>query len=61
MRDAGIAFDAAGISAEGLNDEVLEALTRKGDGRYYLLDSIEDADDGFASQIAGACVRRPRT
>ena len=31
MRDAGIAFDAAGISAEGLNDEILEALTRKGD------------------------------
>jgi Ca-activated chloride channel homolog len=54
IRDAGIAFDAAGISAEGLNDEVLEALTRKGDGRYYLLDSAESADDGFARQIAGA-------
>jgi Mg-chelatase subunit ChlD len=54
MRDAGIAFDAAGISAEGLNDEVLEALTRKGDGRYYLLDSLESADDGFVRQIAGA-------
>lgn len=54
MRGAGIAFDAAGICAEGLNDEVLEALTRKGDGRYYLLDSAEAADDGFARQIAGA-------
>ena len=54
MRGAGIAFDAAGISANGLNDEILEALTRKGDGRYYLLDSIDDADDGFARQIAGA-------
>ncbi len=54
MRDAGVAFDAAGISAEGLNDEVLEALTRQGDGRYYLLDSLESADDGFARQIAGA-------
>jgi Mg-chelatase subunit ChlD len=54
MRDAGIAFDAAGISAENLNDEVLEALTRKGDGRYYLLDSLESADDGFVRQIAGA-------
>ena len=54
MRKAGIAFDAAGISAEGLNDEILEALTRKGDGRYYLLDSLEAADDGFARQIAGA-------
>jgi Mg-chelatase subunit ChlD len=54
MRGAGIAFDAAGINAEGLNDEVLEALTRQGDGRYYLLDSIETVDEGFARQVAGA-------
>ncbi len=54
MREQGIAFDAAGISADGLNDEMLEALTRKGDGRYYLLDSVDSADDGFAKQIAGA-------
>lgn len=54
MREAGIAFDAAGFGAEGLNDEILEALTRKGDGRYYLLDRPEDADEGFAKQIAGA-------
>jgi Mg-chelatase subunit ChlD len=54
IRDSGIAFDAAGINADGLNDEVLEALTRKGDGRYYLLDSVEAADDRFAKQIAGA-------
>ncbi len=54
MRESGIAFDAAGISADGLNDEVLEALTRKGDGRYYLMDSQEDADDSFVQQIAGA-------
>lgn len=54
MRNAGIAFDAAGISAEGLNDEVLEALAREGDGRYYLLDSIEAVEDGFARQLAGA-------
>ncbi|MDF1852388.1 MAG: von Willebrand factor type A domain-containing protein [Verrucomicrobiales bacterium] len=54
FRDAGIAFDAAGIGAQGLNDEILEALTRKGDGRYYLLDRPEDADTGFARQIAGA-------
>jgi secreted protein with Ig-like and vWFA domain len=54
MRTAGIAFDAAGISAEGLNDEVLEALTRKGDGRYYLLDGEESSGGRFAQQIAGA-------
>ncbi len=54
MREAGIAFDAAGIVADGLNDDILEALTRKGDGRYYLLDNPDDADAGFAKQIAGA-------
>jgi len=54
MRSAGVAFDAAGISADGLNDEVLEALTRQGDGRYYLWDSLEAVEDGFAKQIAGA-------
>ncbi len=54
LRQSGIAFDAAGIIADGLNDEVLEALTRKGDGRYYLLDSAQSADDSFARQIAGA-------
>ncbi|MCF6313421.1 MAG: von Willebrand factor type A domain-containing protein [Verrucomicrobiales bacterium] len=54
IRDSGIAFDAAGIGADGLNDEILEALTRKGDGRYYLLDRPENADQGFARQIAGA-------
>lgn len=54
MRDSGIAFDAAGISAQDLNDEVLEALTRQGDGRYYLLDNAEQVDGGFAQQIAGA-------
>lgn len=54
LRDSGIAFDAAGISAQDLNDEVLEALTRQGDGRYYLLDSAESANESFASQIAGS-------
>ncbi|MCA9151305.1 MAG: von Willebrand factor type A domain-containing protein, partial [Planctomycetales bacterium] len=54
IREAGIAFDAAGISAAGLNDQVLEALTRRGDGRYYLLDSAEATNDRFANQVAGA-------
>ena len=54
LRDKGIAFDACGVGADGLNDEILEALTRKGDGRYYFLDSPEDADAGFVQQLAGA-------
>ena len=54
MRQAGIAFDACGVGADGLNDEVLSSLAKQGDGRYYFLDHPEDADDGFARQIAGA-------
>ncbi|MFP6865868.1 MAG: von Willebrand factor type A domain-containing protein, partial [Roseibacillus sp.] len=54
MRQQGISFDACGVGAEGLNDEILESLTRKGDGRYYFLDRPGDADAGFAKQIAGA-------
>ncbi|MGB0776285.1 MAG: YfbK domain-containing protein, partial [Akkermansiaceae bacterium] len=54
MRQQGISFDACGVGAEGLNDDILEALTRKGDGRYYFLNRPEDADTGFAKQLAGA-------
>ena len=54
LRQKQIAFDACGVGADGLNDDILEALTRTGDGRYYFLDRPEDADAGFARQLAGA-------
>lgn len=54
VRQQGIAFDACGVGLDGMDDTVLEALTRKGDGRYYVLDSPEAADAGFARQLAGA-------
>ena len=54
LRQQGVAFDACGVGTDGLDDAILEALTRKGDGRYYVLDSPESADAGFARQLAGA-------
>lgn len=54
LRQQGIALDACGIGLNGLDDDMLEALTRKGDGRYTALDSPEAADAGFARQLAGA-------
>ena len=54
LRQQGIAFDACGIGLEGVGDNVLEALTRKGDGRYYVIDRPEAADVAFARQLAGA-------
>ncbi len=54
FRRRGIAFDAAGFGAEGLNDGLLERLTRNGNGRYYVVDGPEDAEGGFAAKLAGA-------
>lgn len=54
LRQQGIAFDACGVGIAGLDDSVLEALTRKGDGRYYVINSPEEADAGFAQKLAGA-------
>lgn len=54
LRQQSIALDACGVGTDGLDDAVLEALTRKGDGRYYVLNKPEDADTGFARQLAGA-------
>jgi Mg-chelatase subunit ChlD len=54
LRQRGVAFDACGVVANGLDDEILESLTRKGAGRYYLLEKPGDADAGFAKRLAGA-------
>lgn len=54
LRRKGVAFDACGVGADGLDDTVLESLTRKGDGRYQVLNTPEEADAGFARKLAGA-------
>jgi secreted protein with Ig-like and vWFA domain len=54
LRQRGVSFDACGVGANGLNDNILEALTRKGGGRYYFLNGPEDAAGGFAQELAGA-------
>jgi len=54
LRQQGVAFDACGVGLDGIDDAMLETLTRKGDGRYYVLNTPEAADTGFARQLAGA-------
>lgn len=53
-RKQGIALDAFGIGWEGYNDDLLEALTRNGDGRYGFLNSPEEVAAQFVQQLAGA-------
>lgn len=53
-RQQGIALDCFGIGWEGFNDDLLEVLSRNGDGRYGFINSPEDAATEFAGQLAGA-------
>ena len=53
-RQQGIALDCFGIGWEGFNDDLLETLSRNGDGRYGFVNTPEAATTDFASQLAGA-------
>ena len=53
-RRQGVALDCFGVGWEGYNDELLEQLSRNGDGRYGFINSPEEAVSGFAAQLAGA-------
>jgi Mg-chelatase subunit ChlD/negative regulator of sigma E activity len=53
-RKQGIALDCFGIGWEGYNDDLLEVLSRNGDGRYGFINTPEEAAAGFAGQLAGA-------
>jgi hypothetical protein len=53
-RKQGVALDCFGIGWEGINDDLLEVLSRNGDGRYGFINSPEEAATEFAGQLAGA-------
>lgn len=53
-RKQGVALDCFGIGWEGYNDDLLENLSRNGDGRYGFINTPEAATTEFASQLAGA-------
>ncbi len=53
-RQQGVALDCFGIGWEGYNDDLLETLTRNGDGRYGFINTPEEANTEFVAQIAGA-------
>ena len=53
-RRRGVALDCFGIGWEGYNDDLLEVLSRHGDGRYGFVNKPEDAATEFAAQLAGA-------
>jgi Mg-chelatase subunit ChlD len=54
QRQQGIALDCFGIGWDGYNDDLLEVLSRNGDGRYGFINTPEEAATGFAGQLAGA-------
>jgi len=53
-RKQGIALDCFGIGWEGFNDDLLEVLSRNGDGRYGFINTPAEAATGFVAQLAGS-------
>lgn len=53
-RKRGVAMDCFGVGWEGYNDDLLESLSRNGDGRYGFINDPTEARDGFADLLAGA-------
>ncbi len=53
-RQQGIALDCFGIGWDGYNDNLLETLSRAGNGRYGFINTPEQAATEFAGQLAGA-------
>jgi len=53
-RQRGIALDCFGIGWEDYNDDLLEVLSRNGDGRYGFVNRPEEAASEFAGQLAGS-------
>jgi Mg-chelatase subunit ChlD len=43
QRQAGVALDCFGVGWDGYNDDLLESLSRNGDGRCAFLNSVEQA------------------
>jgi len=54
QRRQDIAMDCFGIGWEGYNDDLLEQLSRNGDGRYGFINDAAQAATEFADQLAGA-------
>jgi Mg-chelatase subunit ChlD len=53
-RKQGISFDCFGVGWDGYNDELLETLSRAGNGRYAFINTPEEASTEFAGKLAGA-------
>ena len=60
MRRRGIAFDACGVGIEGLNDDILEALTRSGTGVTTCWIAPRTPTPGLPGRSPGAAARRPQ-
>ncbi|MGY8655870.1 MAG: YfbK domain-containing protein [Verrucomicrobiia bacterium] len=54
FRAKGVALDCFGIGWDGYNDDLMETLSRNGDGRYGFLNDPAKVAVEFADQLAGS-------
>ena len=53
-RKQGLTLDCFGVGFDGYNDNMMETLSRSGNGRYGFLNTPEEAATEFAGKLAGA-------
>jgi len=60
-RKQGVALDCFGIGWEGYNDDLLEVLSRNGDGRYGFVNTPRKRRRSLPASLPARCMSPPRT
>lgn len=55
-RKEGIYLTCIGVGDDNLNDALMESLADKGNGNYYYLDTVKEAEKVFVRQLQGTLV-----
>ena len=55
-RETGVFLTCIGVGGDGINDELMKALSVKGNGNYSYLDTIAEAKKVFVKELGGTLV-----
>jgi Ca-activated chloride channel family protein len=55
-RDSGVFLSILGFGTGNLNDEIMESLTNYGNGIYFYIDSLREAQKVFAHELSGSII-----
>ncbi|QWB95956.1 VWA domain-containing protein [Mycoplasmatota bacterium] len=55
-RDTGVFFSILGFGTGNINDEIMEKLTNSGNGIYFYIDSLKEAEKVFEHELSGSII-----